>query len=407
MRNNVILSLLTLILVSIFSLVVNNFLVCFLFLVLNTILFIKYKNNEDLQFLIFAFSINIIFNLILNRIYIYEYGEPYFMGGSDDKWSFEFKAANWVTEFGLNPIDYISQGFFQSNSVLYVYIVSLFMKSSNFLGNYYTILPIFFNSFILVQIGKKIYEIAILHYGLSNKNAKSVTLIFMLFPLVMFMNSHVFRDTLVNYLIISIFHAILVTKSKFNFIKISLFLGLIFLLRVEYTLLFLVILLLNSLNKIESKLALKSIYFSLSIIISAFVLFNFNIINYFLGEMEMYDNLRVNVGSPLLGKIFSLPIYLRIPAKFIFLLLNPAPSFGTLEQTFIGLGTIIQFVLTPFTFYGIYLMFKKKDILAITFIVMFFMIGLISVDSKHKYSLIMLGIIPTYMALQKIRVIIK
>src|SRR5690606_22028225 len=131
--------------------------------------------------------------------------------------------------------------------------------------------------------------------------------------------------------------------------------------------------------------------------------YNYPIIDYFMYEMERYDDFRVNVGSPILQKLFALPFYLRIPLKFIFLLLNPSPSLANLYQFFIVLGTILQFLFTPFTALGIISLSKRKDIISITFILMFLMIVLVSVDSKHKVSLIMLGVIPTYYGLLKLK----
>lgn len=388
--------------VGIFSLDITNaysgISFCFFYLV---ILF--NKNLRSLRLTIFL--INILFNLILNRIYIFEYGEPYFMGGSDDKISFEETAMFMLEEYSLNLVDFISNGFIFHNSILYVYVVALLMKIGELFDGYYTIVPIFLNSFILTLTAAKFYKICHLKFNLTQIKSTKLTYVFAFFPLVMFMNSHVFRDTLVNYLIISMI-SIVLFKSSFTGLKILLLLLIMFFLRIEYVAVFASLLLSRYIflcasrqNLIIKLAGMLSIVFGVT-----YLLFEYSyILSYTLENIEMYDRIRIEKGNPLVQKIFSLPPALRIPAKFVFLLLNPSPSFGTIEQMFIGFGTIIQVLVTPWVFYGVYLRLKQKDFIALLFVIMFLVIGLVSVDAKHKYTLIMLGVLPTYFAFQKLK----
>jgi hypothetical protein len=396
----------TTIVVLAFAISVNSYTVFFLFLLLLVFVIAFGLKSKEFSFLLFPFCGNILFNIVLNRIYMFEYGEPYFMGGSDDKWSFEYMSSLVLEQRLLFDVNALLDGLNHHNSILYVHIVAFFMKIADSIDRYYTIIPVFVNSFILTLTGARLYKIANKHYMLDIASSKKMTILFLCFPLIVFFSSHVFRDTLVNFIIISIFYYLLFNRRWFKYLKILVCLGALVFLRIEYVAFFGIVVALYILNKsISSKKVLRNVYLTLGVIIAVIMIRNIALIDYFLGEIEMYDNFRVKHGSPTLERIFGLPIYLRVPAKFVFLLLNPSPSFGTIEQGFLGLGTVIQFFLTPFTFYGVIKEVRKRDILSITFLLMFLMIGIVSVDAKHKFSLVMLGIIPTYLALQKVKIL--
>ena len=386
-----------------FSVILNNIIIFAFFLSLFFVIALRFNYSKQKNILLTIFCINILFNILLNRIYVFEYGEPYFMGGSDDKIAYEDIASWMLNEYGLKPFEFISNGLIFHNSILYVYIVAIFMEISNFFGAYYTIIPVFFNSFILVFTANKFFTIAKEYYNLNSKESRKITLWFVFFPLVIFMNSHVFRDTIVNFLIINLIF-LLIFKNKIKWLKIIFIIFLMALLRIEYAIFFTLISIVSLISAfLKTNGKIKFFYYSIFVCFILILLLNASFFTYLQSEMEKYDLVRVNKGSTLIASLFSLPLYLRIPAKFLFLLVNPTPSFGTIEQTFLGLGTIIQFLFTPITFYAVSRQLFSKNIIPVTFVLMFLMIGLISVDAKHKYSLIMLGVIPTFIALKSIK----
>jgi uncharacterized protein with PQ loop repeat len=103
------------------------------------------------------------------------------------------------------------------------------------------------------------------------------------------------------------------------------------------------------------------------------------------------DQERAEAG--LTGVIFTLPWYFRFPSKLLFIIGMPYPGLGSFEQAFQGLGTLIQLIFTPVAFYGAIKGFRIENLQEITIWFFFFLllIGLGSVDFKHKPTIILFG----------------
>ena len=353
------------------------------------------------------FNLNILFNIALNRFYLYKYGSPYYMGGSDDLRSFEVPAQQLINGFGkaMNSFEVIISIIINnptSSNIGYIFIVAFFMKIGDYIDSYYTIVPIFFNSFILSIISLINKEISLKYFKFSLHRSYTIMIITAIFPLIVFMNSHVFRDTLFNLtLILSIYITVIQVRLKLLWIFSILFS--ICFLRIEYLplILFNLFILPQYLDfsiKYYKSFKMKLLYIIIFIfsLFTILILYKYNIIEYVILRIQYYDKIRSELSGKFSNYIFKLPMYLRIPSKFIFLLINPTPSYGSVEQSYIGTGTLIQLFFTPVTFIGIYLGLANKNYIAFVFVLLFLMIGFISVDSRHKTFLLIIGIPLTY-----------
>lgn len=401
--------------VYIFCSLINNFYPFFIYISLLLVLLVFFTSRYHL---LSIFNFNIIFNIVLNRFYLYKYGLPYYMGGSDDLRSFEIPAEQLINGFGraMDSFDVIVSVILTNptySNIGYIFVVAFFMKLGQLIDSYYTIVPIFFNSFVLVIISLVSKDISIKYFRFTKKRANLIMVLTATFPLIVFMNSHVFRDTLFNlFLILSIYITLIPVRIKWLWILFVLF-GISFL-RIEYLpiILFNILILpkyllflkINTQN--HKPFILHLILYFVSICLFSLAM-KFGTIDYIFNRIQYYDEIRSELSGRFSNYIFKLPIYLRVPAKFLFLIVNPTPSYGSIEQSYIGTGTLIQLVFTPLTFIGVFLGLKNKNYISYVFIILFLMIGFVSVDSRHKTFLIILGIPLTFYGIDYIKTKIK
>jgi uncharacterized protein with PQ loop repeat len=104
------------------------------------------------------------------------------------------------------------------------------------------------------------------------------------------------------------------------------------------------------------------------------------------------DEKRVS-GTGVASFIFTLPWYLRYPSKLLFTIVKPYPTFGSLPHMFQGMGTFVQLIFTPVAFYGAIKALKIKNLqnISVWFFFFLLLVGLGSVDFKHKPTILLFG----------------
>lgn len=399
---------------SFIALGLNTFFPLLVYLILSVIV-----RRRGLQFLDVIFTLNITFNVFLYFVYIWKYGAPYFVGGSDGLFSFELPAKTVLQLIdSLNYIKFnvttqLSTG--SGRVVGYVYVVAVIMKGLKFFGlSYAPFYPIMLNTLLLTGSTYFLFKISVDRLGFSFNKARLVALIFGLFPLVMFVNSHVWRDSLFNFLLILIIYY---SYSKSVRSKVFIFVLILIMtqLRLEYAVV--ILLFWISVPIIERRILsgtrdlntlVINVAMILCIAISIYVIFASS--SYLQSQLLRTSGLdEYRSASGLTGVIFTLPWYLKFPLKLFYLIIMPYPGIGTIEQAIQGTGTLVQIIFTPVVFYSAYKASKDKRLTRIVlwFVLFFFLIGMGTVDFKHKPSLIIFGSILCVHGLQYFKLIRK
>lgn len=317
---------------------------------------------------------------------------PYIKGIKTDDWRYDMIwAKGFYANHGINPFmlkSYLGSLF---NSPGYVYLLAIFRGFANIFGEYSTIIPRIFNVFVLNLIALYSTKIfGILNNGRDIKISKYVFYTIALFPSLIFISVHVFRDIIIGFCIIHIFYFTIKYKVKFRVaIIVVAELFVLFTLRKSTFLLILALIPFILINPKKWK------YYLPFLLIGGVVL----IMNYFAGAISLSERLvegYSNLNSERMGSIgnhiFSLPIYLGFIPRISFLIFSPVPSLFPFYQFFLSISTYFQIIFVPFLFWGI---FNEKidSRLKIVFLFFFLGVALTSASFRHTSMYLPIGII--------------
>jgi hypothetical protein len=293
------------------------------------------------------------------------YGTPFFNGGSDDK-NFEtigiILAQNKI--FDINTA--IQSNFLGSitDSTLYIVFLSYVYEFSEYFGEYSTLIPRYINVYfhllnilMLVSLLKKISFF-------SGRKLVFFAIFYGLFPQILYINSHIFRDTMNLFLLILLLSIVNSIKS-FDFlflfkllssITLSYFIYFTRSSSIYFAIGLVSILIINlKIKKTFYKYLLLS-----TILVFIFLFFN---IDFLLNYITYYSTYNASiVGSGLSRFIFLQPLFpIGLILRTGFAFITPFPNFFLLfrntEQylydflialTFIGV--ILQIIYLPFLF---------------------------------------------------------
>ena len=383
----------------------QKFSVLFLFFILNILLFFIIKKDKPLVFL--SFLIGVAVAVFFYDYWITYYGNSYFIGKKSDDWQYDILwTEGFIERYGINLFK-ISEHLnnlernlgILHNSQGYVAIVVVFRWFGSFLDGYHTFLPRIFNIFILTLTAY--YSSLIAFYYSKNKQIKTTTFIVVFFfPVMLFNSVHVFRDTLVSFILVIIYYLLLVNKKSIINILVVLFL--LFVLYYNRTSTFFVMVLMILIlyanpKKINLKLTLSLAFFA---IISLFFLDGF--ISTLTRQLTTYGVLNTerfgNIGS----KIFALPLYVGFIPRIIYLIFTPVPNFSGFHQLYQSIAAFTQILFFPYLFVA----FKNKGIdikLKIMFLVFFLGVAFSTATFRHVMMYLPFGIIITVLSYYKIK----
>ena len=165
---------------------------CIMIFALVTSIFIR--NEELVVPAIIAFILITTITIIITCGEQVQYGEPYYLGGSDDL-NFENYARLCITNGYYSPMQ-VYKHFYWYNSVGYLWFLSWIMRLADFFGGYVTIIGRFANVFLLIILSTKCYEYFISKNIFSYKENIKIFYIVALFPNMIYITGHVFRDIL-------------------------------------------------------------------------------------------------------------------------------------------------------------------------------------------------------------------
>jgi hypothetical protein len=324
------------------------------------------RNYYNIYFIVYGIST--IAAILLYYIYINRYGVPYIAGGSDDI-SYERDAlivSKSLLMYNPDEIGRLVNNIFH-NSKGYIYILSLIMRTSEYIGGYNTLIPRLFNNMSLGFVSALVYSIS-LKVIRNDKYSTNGALIAGLFPIMIFTSIHIFRDTIITLILLVTLKlstdSQVDRKSTNNIFRIAT-VALLFV--IMYHLRFLNIIALSGIVAVTvisrvGKNTHRNILFT-GLVIIIIALYNiprnfdseFRILYLAEATIDHYSEGLTLRSEGLSTSLFSLPFPLSIVGRFVYASITPLPFvYTTIEWTLIGLGTIAQFFFFPYIFIGLY-----------------------------------------------------
>lgn len=287
---------------------------------------------------------------------LFEYGYPYYQGGSDD---LEYERNANILVNHQDWIYYDSKFIGGSignpfhNSKGFIYFIALI---SNLIGepisHSSTIILRYLNVIFLALSGLLIFRIFKTHVN-KEVNLFISLLIFICFPTVLYITSYVFRDILVLFLILL---AVQLTSSRsvsalskaIASISILLILSQ---LRISFVPLVLIVVLFTviSQKKIYNKKHFKLLAGSLSLMALIFTGYIFQQqVTMLLEAVSRYTEYVSNLSDGFAKKIFSSHLMIQPFLRIMYSIAYPVPSFSTdIIKSTVSIGTLLQVIIMP------------------------------------------------------------
>lgn len=340
-----------------------------------------------------SISLLFVFMVFLaNQTY---YGQPYYIGGSDD-FSFEQQGLSIYKSGIYNPSKIMESriiGQFHNSPAFPAYIAMLIGFAKNF-GGYTTFLPRIANVYFLIWICMIVNYLLFKYSNLSKKSIYFSLAFFAFMPNIQFINAHVFRDTfnLLQVLLIALLSDFFLSKTRYGLKILSIIFLPILLYFTYYTrinsLVFagiIILLMLSTLYKIKTRYIIIGI---IPLLLFSNFLETFRVA-YFI---ENYSRYVSNIAGDGLSRIvFNRPLLpLGVIFRVIYAFITPFPNFFLLFkdtskllldiiQLLIYLGVLIQIFAVPF----IVKRSLKFDWLSLTFMSWFLSIIVTTFTFRH------------------------
>jgi len=310
------------------------------------------------------FSISILFVFLIYLANQFYYGEPYYIGGSDDLKYEQWGRAVYNSDI-YEPSEIMEHriiGQFHNSPYFASYIARL-IQFSEFLGGYTTFLPRIANAYYLLWICMIIKYLLDKYTNLAPRTVYYSLAFFAFMPNIQYINSHVFRDTfnLLQVLLIVLLFDFLVGKNRYSIKILTIILLPLLSYYTYYTransLIFagiIILLMLSALYRV------KTIYIILGLI-PLLLLSNFLEVFRIKYYIETYSSYVSNIAGDGLSKfVFNRPLLpLGIFFRGMYALISPFPNFFGLFQEnskllfdfiqlLVYLGVIMQIFAIPF-----------------------------------------------------------
>lgn len=357
-------------------------------LVFNLVLLSKEKSNAKLILL----NIGFLFAILLALYWDIYFGSSYYLGARSDDYNYdEVWSSGYIENYGLNPL-YIFEhiGLFH-NSPAYVYLIIVLKFISNeFLFGYNTIIPRIVNVFLLYLTAELCGKIILKETQDIKLSNKTFYIVFF-FPVLIFNSLHVFRDTLIMFLIVYVYYIIRYEKKGIIILlKTIISVTFLFFLReiAAFILIGLIPILIWFRN--EMNLNIKLIISTLMLLLIFFIEFS-ALFDLLTGATLSYNELNVDRLGDIGSNIFAIPYPLGIFPRISYLILTPVPSFSSLHGMILSVNPILQLVAFPYLFYS--LINKNVDkSLKIFFLVYFIGVAVSTATFRHVNMYLPFGI---------------
>ena len=347
------------------------------------------------------FSFGVVVAIITYHYWIEFYGSEYFLGRQSDDWQYDVLwAPGYIQDYGwsyINIVDHlntIERGLGLShNSKGYIFFISVLQFLSEQVDIYHTLIARITNIFFLVLTGffaQKIYELIC-----NDRKSWMVSVSISLYPVLLFNSVHVFRDTIIMFLMV--YFVFILVKNKHKILRLRSAFILITCLAIMLTMRTASFLLL---------LGIMTIYFwiyifskrqkwilSLLVVSLISVILEQEIVKLVLSSVAKYTELNQNRFGSVGSKIFELPIEFGVIPRMLYLILTPVPNFSSLHQAITSMSAIIQFLSVPLLLSVISKAHGDIRFISYIFIMIFMGVALSTATFRHVMMYIPFGII--------------
>jgi hypothetical protein len=161
-----------------------------------TAFFLKNHHPQEVRLYLIVFAVAVGFMLLVHYANIQAYDVPYYKSGSDDL-QFERDALKAMLNDTYMPNQLLGTVLDQfHNASIYVTYIALIMKFATWFDGYSTFLPKMMNVFFLLWLTMLISYILRKYVYFTDKKILWFIALFAMTPNILYINSHVFRDTL-------------------------------------------------------------------------------------------------------------------------------------------------------------------------------------------------------------------
>jgi len=322
--------------------------------------------KEDKKVYYIVYNITVILGILFYYSLLNYYGEPYFVGGSDDKYYELWSNDILQTHMWYNPV-LIEQGGYLPighNSPLYVIILAGLRIFCDNIDSFHTIAPKILNASFLAMTSCLTLKIAQIYFG--NKNSVVIAFSYGLYPIILSIACFSFRDTIVAFLFILVVFSMEKSRTNFSYILLSFIIlcivsYLLFYLRKLFVPLLIGLFFIRYYLKMRNNsLSIRSIIVLCIIMFSSLIFWNvsFDKITYL---NDAYSTYRADNLSTGLGKIlFRMPLFpFGIILRYFYLLI-PFQIPVEFSSGFNFVGNIIQYFFVSFFLYGSFIIYKNN-----------------------------------------------
>jgi len=360
----------------------------------------KWGGAERRLFLV-VYAFNILFVLGLYYIYLQRYGAPYFGGGSDDL-MFEDTAREFVERFEWWNYPRLMTWYKVRTVTFYVYLVSLLQRLTAPLGGFHTLVPRFFNAFLLAWLSIFVYWAGKRHFRLSAAIALAAAGLLGVAPIVMYVSAHTFRDMLVTLILFALTYfwsSFVAYERRWKLLLLLVTPALVFILwetreraaQIMTLAIVATIYILYWQNRVVrfAGLALLlggalAMFLNLFTPVKLVTSFSWEAA---LNQYRRYAEYRGALGEGgLSAMIYSAPLYIGAPLRLVYLSLSPLPIFSSqIERNLLSLGALAQALAIPFLVLGLLSAVRRRMTwpYLFMFITLFLSVGIVTFTIRH------------------------
>lgn len=344
---------------------------------------------REFQLYVVAFCLSIGYTIFLYYYYYQTLGAPYFNVPLSDDSSYERDALEYADQLGVFEYGKIAPTIVKHdhNSKGYVYFVALIAKLSNFMGGYHTLLPRIANALFHAFSGIFLYRLLKLYVS-DLRLVFRLSLAFVLFPYILYLSGHIFRDTFVCFaFVFCLYKTLKPNKQILDWVLVAVVVLMLSQMRVFSSAILVGTIAVNVWSQTQNRWVRSGILGASGVaIIFAFLFLdslstraNLSLFDMLIALQEFYTNLRT-------GKDYSEGLAVTIlqmdllPAgifvRTIYLAINPLPFLDLRLPIFInGLGTLLQVLLFVYAF-----MFTVKNFFKRKYVPLFFALWFILIS---------------------------
>ena len=383
----------------------------------------KLGRTERRLFLV-AYAVNVLFAIGLYYIYLQRYGAPYIGGGSDDR-LFEETARNFVERFEWWNYPRLMTWYKVRSVTFYVYLVSLLQRLTAPLGGFHTLVPRFFNGFLLAWLSIFVFRAGKRHFALSHIVAAVAAGLLGVTPIAMYVSAHTFRDTLVALLLFALVYfwqSFLTYETRSRLLLIFVTPILLFILwetreraaQIAILLIFFTVYIAYWENRFARFAGIALVAIGIAVVllnlftpIKAMRSLSWEGV---LRQYQHYAARRADLGEGGLSAfIYKAPTPLALLLRIAYLGIFPLPTFSIqIERNLLSIGTIAQIMAAPFLAFGLFEGLRRRTVWSYLagFVMLFLSVAWVTFTLRHFLMFYPFGILFVaygYEALQKYR----